>query len=108
MNIILIFSSALIIIAFITFYGLWVGKGNIFPGSGKPITMAKVILSSILVNSQIIFGLFICTSLLILIQEEKIEANSGLPLLSAISGYLLGKTFKDITNSSTENKENKN
>lgn len=87
-------------------YSLRVGSRNIFQGSGSPIAMAQMLLSSIHVTAQILLGLLIISIITILIANETIEVQSGLPVLSVISGYLLGKSFKDISNTPTR-KESK-
>jgi len=78
-------------------YSLNVGSKNIFAGSGAPISMAQMLLSSIHVTSQILLGVLIVTIISLLISTKIVSAESGLPVLSVISGYLLGKNFKDIS-----------
>jgi hypothetical protein len=88
-------------------YSLVVGSRKIFPGSGSPIAMAQMLLSSIHVTAQILLGLLIISVISILIANKVIEPNSGLPVLSVISGYLLGKSFKDISSSPTRRTQDK-
>ena len=78
-------------------YSLNIGSRKIFPGSGTPISMAQMLLSSIHVTSQILLGVLIIAIISLLISNKIITAEAGLPVLSVISGYLLGKNFKDIS-----------
>lgn len=84
-------------------YSLAVGAKRIFEGSGSPIAMAQMLLGSIHVTSQILLGLLIISIISLLISAKIVDAASGLPVLSVVSGYLLGKSFKDV--SSTPSKK---
>jgi len=78
-------------------YSLKIGSNQIFSGSGAPISMAQMLLSSIHITSQILLGVLIITIISLLIAFKMITADAGLPVLSVISGYLLGKNFKDVS-----------
>ena len=80
---------------------------KIFTGSGAPISMAKMVLSSIQITSQILFGILAISILCVMILEDKIKSEAGLPVISGIVGYLLGKSFKDAYDSSPKNKNSK-
>lgn len=69
---------------------------HIFEGSGKPISMAKIVLSSIQMTAQILFGILVIGIICIMILDGKITSDAGLPIVSGIVGYLLGKSFKDV------------
>ncbi|MFI5159098.1 MAG: hypothetical protein ACHQF4_09550 [Sphingobacteriales bacterium] len=76
---------------------------KVFTGSGAPISMAKMVLSSIQITSQILFGVLAIVVITILIIEDKIRSDAGLPVISGIVGYILGKSFKDVYDSSPKN-----
>lgn len=76
---------------------------KIFTGSGAPISMAKMVLSSIQITSQILFGILAIGILCVMILEDKIRSDAGLPVISAIIGYLLGKSFKDAYDNTQKN-----
>ncbi|MEK7720719.1 MAG: hypothetical protein AAB347_14165 [Bacteroidota bacterium] len=90
--------SAVIVALMILIYivALNVGKKTIFLGSGAPISMAQALLSSIHVTIQHLLGVLIIMLICILMVDKTITSDAGLPLLSAVSGYLLAKTFKDV------------
>jgi len=77
-------------------YVMSISSKKIFLGSGKPISMAKMVLSSIQITSQILFGILIIGILSVMLIEGKITSDAGLPVISGIVGYLLGKSFKDV------------
>ncbi|OGV67903.1 MAG: hypothetical protein A2498_10860 [Lentisphaerae bacterium RIFOXYC12_FULL_60_16] len=80
---------------------LVIAKKSIFPGSGSPISMAQTLLSSIHVASQHLLGVLVITLICVLMLQKVVTAEAGLPLLSAVAGYLLAKTFKDVNISPT-------
>lgn len=71
--------------------GLLVGKEKIFGGSGVPGLMAKAINNLSLLNSQFLFGSLIASLILIGITEKVIESNVGIPIITSIIGFLIGK-----------------
>ena len=83
-------------------YSLHIGGEKIFIGSGSPISMAQMLLSSIHITSQILLGVLIITTISLLIANQIISEEAGLPVLSVISGYLLGKNFKDVSFSASK------
>ncbi|MEP1779744.1 hypothetical protein [Reichenbachiella sp.] len=89
-------------------YSLNVGGKKIFEGSGSPISMAQMLLSSIHITSQILLGVLIVTVISLLIANEIITEEAGLPVLSVISGYLLGKNFKDVSFNASKKSQSKN
>ena len=84
-----------------------ISSKSIFPGSGSPVSMAKIVLSSIHLTAQILFGILVIGILCVMIMEGKIESNAGLPIVSGVVGYLLGKSFKDVYESAPKNKNQK-
>lgn len=78
-------------------YTINTGADSVFKGSGSPISMAQMLLSSIHITSQILLGVLIVTIISLLIAKKIISEEAGLPVLSVISGYLLGKNFKDVS-----------
>ena len=86
---------------------LIIGAKNIFRGSGSPISMAQTLLSSIHVTIQHLLGVLIIVLISLLMVEKVISSEAGLPLLSAVSGYLLAKSFKDVNISPTKKNEGK-
>lgn len=94
MNIVLIiFFVAIIAFAIVYIIALWFASRNIFAGSGSPIDMANVLLQSILAAGQIIAGLAILAIIAFLIVEKYISSEVGLPIIAAITGYLVGRSF---------------
>lgn len=92
---------------------LIIAMNSIYRGSGTPISMAQTLLSSIQVTSQHLLGILIIILICILMIKNIVTSEAGLPLLSAVAGYLLAKTFKDIDisprkKSKSENEEEKN
>ncbi|MGP8212277.1 MAG: hypothetical protein ACLQU0_12510 [Syntrophobacteraceae bacterium] len=90
-----------LLIVAIYFNGHRIAGKSIFPGSGSPISMAQTLLSSIHVVTQHLLGVLIITLMCILMIKNIVTSEAGLPLLSAVAGYLLGKTFKDVEISPT-------
>jgi hypothetical protein len=84
------------------FMSLRVANQHIFPGSGRPAVMAQMLLSSIHLGAQHLLGVFVIAVLSILLVKKIISTETGLPLLSAIAGYLLGKNFRDVSFTPTE------
>lgn len=82
----------LLIVSF-GFYSLRVSKKTIFSGSGKPEKMASIVLDSIYLMAKNLVGVFIITAVLILISENLINNEQGLPVITLVVGYLLGKEF---------------
>ena len=81
---------------------LIIGMKSIFHGSGVPISMAQTLLSSIHVTTQHLLGVLIIILICILMVQKAVTSEAGLPLLSAVAGYLLAKTFKDVAISPTK------
>jgi len=90
---------AALIIGIIYVVLLFVAKNSIFAGSGSPISMSQALLSSFHVLGQIFFGILAIIVVAVLIESKQITSDAGLPIFSAIVGYLLGKGFKDIQSS---------
>jgi len=85
-------SCSLLIISF-GFYSLFVAKDKIFSGSGKPDKMASMVLESIYLMAKNLVGVFVITTILILMCEKLISNEQGLPIVTLVVGYLLGKEF---------------
>lgn len=90
----------LLIISF-GYYSLWISKKVIFPGSGKPEKMASMVLHSIYLMAKNLVGIFIITTILISMSEKLILNDQGLPIVTLVVGYLLGKEF--VTSSKSNN-----
>lgn len=76
---------------------LYIGEKSIFRGSGIPVSMAQMLLSSVHITSQHLLGVLIIVTLSLLMAHGVLTTEAGLPLLSAVVGYLLGKNFKDVS-----------
>lgn len=85
---------------------LLVAMKSIFTGSGSPISMAQTLLSAIHVASQHLVGVLVIALICILMLQNVVTSEAGLPLLSAVAGYLLAKTFKDVSISPTRRSGN--
>ncbi len=94
----------------ITIYitALVIGMKSVFHGSGTPISMAQMLLSSIHVTTQHLLGVLIIILICILMVKNIVTSEAGLPLLSAVAGYLLAKTFKDVDISPTKKSKSNN
>jgi hypothetical protein len=80
-----------IAIMIINIMGLIAGKEKLFMGSGVPGLMAKAINNLSLLNSQFLYGSLITSLVLIGITEKIIESNVGIPIITSIIGFLIGK-----------------
>lgn len=93
-NIILIITLVIYgLMGLIYFLAAKFGFKLIFPGSGTPETMSRVLFNSIYTLLQFIIGLGVIAIISILFVTDSIEANVGVPVVAAIIGYLLGKSF---------------
>jgi len=91
--------GGLLICALVVYFGtfsLRVCEKSIFHGSGVPAKMAQMVLSSVHITSQVLFSIFVIVILILLMLQEVITTDAGLPLLSAVAGYILGKNFRDV------------
>jgi hypothetical protein len=87
-------STGIIVLLIIgyNFWGLHIAAKHVFPGSGTPISMAQMILNSIQATSQFLFGIFIVAILFVLIIEKIISSEVGIPIVTSVVGFLLGRT----------------
>ncbi len=88
-----IFFIAVVIFAVVYVVALNQASKSIFPNSGAPVNMANVLLQSILAAGQIIAGLAILAVITVLMIEKFISSEVGLPIIAAITGYLVGRSF---------------
>ena len=94
-----VLGATVAVILLVLLYNLYImglTAKNIFAGSGKPISMAKVVLGSTQMTAQILFGILVIGIVCVMLIENKIKSDAGLPIVSGIVGYLLGKSFKDV------------
>lgn len=91
--ILIIFAGAIIVFAVIYIIALYLASKNIFTGSGAPVNMANVLLQSIMAAGQIIAGIAILAVITILMVSGKITSEIGLPIIAALTGYLVGRSF---------------
>jgi len=66
--------------------------------------MAHTLLSSLHVTAQHLIGILIIVIIGVLMTHGTLQSQAGMPLLSAVAGYLLGKGFKDISSGPGINK----
>ena len=71
-------------------------------GSGKPEKMASMVLESIYLMAKNLVGIFIITSILVTMSEKLISNEQGLPIVTLVVGYLLGKDFAPTNNNKSE------
>jgi len=91
--------AVIILLLAYNFYVMSIGNKNIFPGSGAPVSMAQTILNSIQATSQFLFGIFVVNLLLVMIIEKVVTSEVGIPIITSVIGFLLGRTQKkDSTN----------
>ena len=91
--ILIVFGGAVVVFATIYVTALYFASKNIFAGSGAPINMANVLLQSIMAAGQIIAGVAILAVITILMVGGKITSEVGLPIIAALTGYLVGRNF---------------
>lgn len=84
--------ATFLIIVYNTF-AIWIAAKNVFKGSGAPISMAQAVINSIQSTSQFLFGVFIVTILFVLITEKTITSEVGIPVVTSVIGFLLGRTI---------------
>jgi len=96
-----------IILAVLSIFGFVAKYGfpNIFPSSGKPEAMAKSLVGMMVSSSQFLVGIFVIAVIALLIIGKSIEANAGVPIISAVVGYLLGRTYEAFKYQKTEEKK---
>lgn len=70
---------------------------SIFPGSGDPPAMGKILIKAIRTSSEIVFGFFGVIIIALLLANNFITSESGLPIIASIVAYILGKGFKDLS-----------
>lgn len=90
-------SLASLLIFLTACWALCVAKKSIFPGSGAPVSMAEVLLSSIHLIGQQLVAVFVIVIIAILMCCGLIDRQAGLPIISAVAGYCLAKSFKDVS-----------
>lgn len=95
--IIIIGLAVAVLMVIIYTLSIYWGQKSIFSGSGSPISMAQMLLSSLQTSGQMLFGLLAVVILALLILNKIISSDAGLPMFSAVVAYLLGKTYKDIS-----------
>lgn len=83
-------------VLFIFCKSVLVAKSTIFSLGKSPISLSKALLSYLHVTNQTLFGIFIVTTLTLLMMENVIESDAGLPLLSAVAGYLLARGTSEV------------
>lgn len=91
--VLVIFTATVVVFGVVYSGALHVASKNIFSGSGAPINMANVLLRSIIAAGQIIAGIAILAVISALIASDKIASEVGLPIIAALTGYLVGKNF---------------
>lgn len=71
------------------------GFKEIFPNSGMPDIMGKILLASGYTFFQFMTGLLIIGIVVILIYKQILKTDVGIPIITTIAGYLLGRVFTD-------------
>ncbi len=82
-------------------YTLCISRKTIFPGSGQPHKMAAMVLEACYLMAKYLVGIFIVTAIIVLICEKVITTEQGLPAVTLIIGYLLGKGFGNTSTGQT-------
>ena len=91
----IIFTTAIVVFAIVFIVALILASKNIFSGSGSPVDMANVLFQSIMAAGQIIVGLAFLAIITVLIVAKDISTEVGLPIITAITAYLVGKNFNN-------------
>jgi hypothetical protein len=71
------------------------GFKEIFPNSGMPDIMGKILLASGYTFFQFMTGLLIIGIVVILIYKQILKTDVGIPIITTIAGYLLGRVFTE-------------
>jgi len=90
-QIVIILCVAFLAIAIIYISVLLAATKSIFHGSGHPVDMANIAFKSVMKISQIIVGMVVISVITLLMVSSKISNEVGLPIITTIVGYLLGK-----------------
>ncbi|MEI7503362.1 MAG: hypothetical protein WCI31_06165 [Prolixibacteraceae bacterium] len=93
----------IVLVLIYQYYVLSLSAENIFRGSGTPISMAKIVLSAVQISVQLLFGMVVVALICVLILEDKLKSETGMPIISATIGFMLGKSFKDAYDSPKQN-----
>ncbi len=84
---------ATVLIIIFNAYAMGIAAKHVFSGSGAPINMANAVINSIQATSQFLFGMFLVTTLFVLIIEKVITSEVGIPVVTSVIGFLLGRTI---------------
>ena len=85
---------ALAYISVLSLFAIWVARNSIYSGSGDPVSMAQNLWKLVSSQSQIVFGVFGLTILVILVIETEVSTDVIFPLIGTLIGYILGREFK--------------
>lgn len=77
-------------IAFISFYGI----KSLFPHSGDAARVAISFSEMLRTYGQITIGLFVILALVALMMEGRVASETAMPIISLISGYILGTSVE--------------
>ena len=80
---------------------------EIWHGSGDPLSMSQMLLVSLHASGQVLFGIFALSILFLLIKNNLVSSEAGLPILSALAAYLLGRGFRESIFLSKNKEDNK-
>lgn len=92
---IIVITSIFLIVLILIFSSAFTAAGkSIFPGSGDPLAMGNILITTLRTSLEIIFGFFGVVILAILIANNYLTSEIGLPIIASIISYTLGKGFK--------------
>jgi len=89
------------LISLVAFLAILVLAGLIWFGmkhldlKGDPASVSKAFSEVINTQAQLIVGVLIVLVITLLMIEKNITAEAGLPIISLVGGYLLGKGIND-------------
>ncbi len=69
---------------------IWYGMKRL-PLVGDPANVSKAFADIIRTQAQLVIGLFIVLVITLLLISGNITSDAGLPIISLVGGYLLGK-----------------
>lgn len=87
---------ALAYVSVLSLYAIMTAKNSIYTGSGDPTSMAQNLWKLVFSQSQIVFGVFGLTILVILVIESEVSADVIFPLIGTLIGYVMGRQFRDL------------
>jgi len=82
-------------VAVMSLYAVYMASISLYPGSGDPRSMAQNLWKMVTSQSQIVFGVFSLSVLILVMIETDVSADVIIPLIGTLIGYIMGREFRD-------------